>query len=94
MCQPGPAPTGLCYANPTLWTYVGENNYMQQNMRGQDSNLRPPDSDTMLKYLPLSVGLYNPDDIERVREAFIRFQPPPPQRNAAVWIVPVLCVLL
>jgi hypothetical protein len=34
---------------PTVWTSVGKNNYAQWNMRGRDSNSRPPDSDTKLK---------------------------------------------
>jgi hypothetical protein len=49
MCQPGLASTGMCYASPTIWTYVCENNYMQQNMCGRCSNFRPPALDTMLE---------------------------------------------
>jgi hypothetical protein len=45
-----------------------------ENMRGQGSNSRPPDSDITLEGSTLPVQLYNPSDMEGARKSFIRFQ--------------------
>jgi hypothetical protein len=63
----GSAFTGLCYVSLTIWTSVGGNNYVQQNICDQGSNSRPPASDTILEEHPLPVQLYNSDNIERMR---------------------------